>query len=408
MAAATIWDEIRLSRRKGGNVVGHPGDLDRSFAELVSSSRVIEFSELEDEAESAIQEFVSTHGSKVTKELELRACSGILKYLQAYAYDLEKCSERYISKRLGIPRPRLHGLLRNMEWNGIVERVGIGTYGPYKILNMGKAIKDGYFTLGSGEVDKLTKLVYTTAAESLITDGLTTSLPDCSLFTETIIDVWNRLRKPESPRRFIHIPFHPGQVVHYEEGETGYWYALSFLRLGFVGRISREVLMELGVPDEVRPEDVEKGLRRVAEKYLKLVRLYIRPLLDLLAEHGFEKGKTMIEKAYTKEMLLKMETDSHGRAIPRAKIRSGDRIVDERAMIPGHGYVSYQTQELTPTLVRLVAGVYRRTCDFAEQAGVDPGLVAACRREANQLDIYVEPSTGQEQGQEAQAREEQT
>ena len=133
----------------------------------------------------------------------------------------------------------------------------------------------------------------------------------------------------------------------------------------------------------------------VAEKYLKLVRLRVRPLLNLLEKHGFNEGKMMVEKAYLKDKLLKQRTDSKGRKLPGREIHHGDKVLQVRAVVPGHGEVSMQTQELTPSHIRLLSSVYRATCNFAEISGGDKTLIEDCRKEASKLESYVEPQANQ-------------
>jgi hypothetical protein len=99
----------------------------------------------------------------------------------------------------------------------------------------------------------------------------------------------------------------------------------------------------------------------------------------------------MIEKAYHKDKLLKQEKDSKGRGIPYHAVYKGDKTVQEDAVIPGHGYVSLQTEELTPTHIRLLANVYKAACSFVQHVGGDQELVKACVEEASQLESYVEP-----------------
>jgi DNA-binding Lrp family transcriptional regulator len=388
----TLWDEIDESRRKKEVVEEDPRGLRWIRWALKKGTRVAEFREIEDRARQAIEEYVSTRGAKVDEGLEHRACSAVLAYLLTYSYDLQKCTEFHISQRLGIPRPRLNRLLSRMEWDGIIEGVGIGTSSPYRIVNLGRAMSDGYLDLEPGEAENLVKIVHEPwASIQLIRGGLVSSLPEAKLFTETIIGIQDIFSRSGREIELIHIPFSPGQVAQFYPGEDDFHTVLEFLRGLLHGRLSKDVLMELDVPNQVGPEDVREGLRRVAEKYLKLVRLRVRPLLDIFEEHGFNDGRMMIEKAYLKEKLLKQRTDSDGRQLPGWEIRRGDKTLEERAVIPGHGEVSLQTQELTPSHVRLLASVYRAACRFAEIAGGDTQLVETCRREVSRLESFVEP-----------------
>jgi hypothetical protein len=154
------------------------------------------------------------------------------------------------------------------------------------------------------------------------------------------------------------------------------------------------VIWELGIPDEVSPGDVARALSKIGEKYLRLVRMKVAPLHKLLGEHGFEKGRLMIEKAYLRDKLLKMDLDGEGRRIPRLAGYLGGRPEHESAMVPGHGYVSLNTQELTSGHVVLIAEIFRGACNFAEHVGVDEELVRACRKEADEIESSL--PTGEE------------
>jgi hypothetical protein len=392
MVKMTLWDEIDDSRKKKETIYDDP----RGFT-LVQRGRgkrapFTDFSEIEDRARQAIEEYVSKRGTKISEELERKACTGVLGYLLTYSHDPGKCTEYHISQMLGIPRMRLNRLMSRMEWDGIIESVGIGTSSPYNVSNLGKAMKDGYLELGPEEAEKVVKITHSPwTSIQLLRESLVSSLPESELFTETIMGIENAFQESGREIEPIHIPFIPGRGVYYIPGQDDFWISLEFLRGLIHGQLSKEVLMELDVPEEVKPEDVRIGLRRVAEKYLKLVRRRIKPLLNLLEEHGFNEGKMMVEKAYLKEKLLKQNTDPEGRAIPRIEIRRGEKLIDERAVVPGHGEVSLQTQELTPSHIRLLANVYRATSNFAEIAGGDPQLITICRKEADQLESYTQP-----------------
>jgi hypothetical protein len=88
-----------------------------------------------------------------------------------------------------------------------------------------------------------------------------------------------------------------------------------------------------------------------------------------------------------------MEYDSDEKKIPRRKVRRQGRgtLLNEFVIIPGHGVVSLQTQELTPTHIALIASVYETACRFAENVGGDPDLIRTCREEAAQLLSYIAP-----------------
>jgi hypothetical protein len=48
--------------------------------------------------------------------------------------------------------------------------------------------------------------------------------------------------------------------------------------------------------------------------------------------------------------------------------------------------VTAQTEELTPTHIRLAANVLRAACNFAELTKVNPKLIEECRSEPSFLD----------------------
>jgi hypothetical protein len=407
----TIWDEIMETRKKKMSEQASPMGVTKIYGGIPpDSATFVEFGEMEDEAQRAIEEYVSTPPGRINRELELGACDGVLKYLIFNSYNQDRCGERNMSQRLGIPRSRLHDLLVSMEWNGIVERVGVGTTSPYSVRNYGKALREGYLRLGRGEASKLMKLLYRfEAIQDLVALSLNPSLPEAKPITETHIEVLGRL-VPLPPRpgmlEFVHAPFHPGCGDYSILGLADYYVACSFLRWPMMGRLAQEVLMELGVPEGVTAEEVERGLCSVAEKYLRMVRMNIKPLLELIQQHGFDEARRMIEKAYLRDRLLEQERDSTGRILPSRRSYMGDRLVEHEAVVPGHGVITLQTQELTNSHIRLLAAVYRSTCSFAEQAGVNPEVVEACREEASQLESYIEPQVREERSQEEEERQE--
>ncbi len=390
-----------MDYRKNGKIKPHgPRGYSRTRYghALHGPGTVISYEEMEDRAKEAVEEYAATPPGRIGKELEMRVCDVILSYLINYSYDLEKCGEKQISERLGIPRSRLHNLLTTMEWNGIVESVGIGRSNPYSVLNLGKAMREGYLTLDSDSAKNIVKFFGPTpGVEQLVAGSLVPSLPESELFTETSIEVMNRLVKPDQEPELINIAYHPGLVWDYLYGYSDFLPVYHFLRWPLRGDLVREVIMELNVPDKVGPRDVEEGLRRVGGKYLRMVRVNIKPLLNLLEEHGFEEARTLVEKAYLRDKLSRQETDPGGRRIPREERYKGGKPVKYWAVIPGHGAVTHETGELTPSHIRLLANVYVAACNFAQHVGADPELVETCRKEAEQLESFVQPQSGQAQ-----------
>jgi hypothetical protein len=90
----------------------------------------------------------------------------------------------------------------------------------------------------------------------------------------------------------------------------------------------------------------------------------------------------VVDKAYLKDKLFSQERDSQGRRILRYARYMGEELAEQNAILPGRGLVTQQTQEITPSLTRILANVYESACNYTEQAGGDTQLIEACRREA--------------------------
>ena len=97
--------------------------------------------------------------------------------------------------------------------------------------------------------------------------------------------------------------------------------------------------------------------------------------------------------------------DIRRRLLPSRKSYGEDRLVEHEAVAPGHGVITLQTQELTPSQITLLAAAYKSTCDFAEQAGANSGLVETCRKEASQLESYLQTQPYREQEEEQERKE---
>ena len=69
-------------------------------------------------------------------------------------------------------------------------------------------------------------------------------------------------------------------------------------------------------------------------------------------------------------------------------------VLEKDVAFPGHGVVSEETQELTPSHVRLATSLYRSACSFAEMFGVDPEMVEECRKEADLIESYLPKDEG--------------
>ena len=92
----------------------------------------------------------------------------------------------------------------------------------------------------------------------------------------------NRLNAPGDKVNIYLTPFHPGYFFYSNPHVSDAMVTRDFLRWPFVGTFARELMMEMGVPEAVTSADVERALRSLGEKYLKMTQLNIRPLLDIL------------------------------------------------------------------------------------------------------------------------------
>jgi hypothetical protein len=394
-----IWSEIEDCRERK--------EFRKYFEGGPAENEVyVEFREMEDRAREAIEEYVSTPLPEIDRELELRVCDGILKYIFYNMRSLEYRCERTMAGRLGIPRTRLRRLLANMEWNGIVRKIMVGRSSPYVMDNVGKAIKEGYLTLSPTEAEMLVKISrgMNVLARRRLLASVLSCLPGTDPWTDAYIETMNRLVSTDRPIEQIHVPFWPGGVTSRNFGDSDMGIVDAFSRHIWNSSLVREVLFELDVPDEINPGDIERGLRNLGEKYLRLTRQMIRPLVALLEEHDIKDVSKMIEKVHARDKLLEAAEGAGGDFKGEAQVTSDiiyskpkgirtspkedvpNYLGPEWAVIRGHGFVMNQTHELTPTDIRLVANVLRAACNFAEQTKGDPKLIEKCRNEASFLD----------------------
>jgi hypothetical protein len=393
----TIWDEIEEARGKKGDRVTPAGRKILVWGRRMrETGEEVDFSSMEERAKQAIEEYVSELPARVDRELELRACDAVLKYLIFNYLDLDMCGERSMSERLGIPRWRLRTLLSNMEWNGIVRSVKIGTTNPYRVRNLAKALKEGYLEITAEDAAKLVSINSGFKTVGSLYGAMQASMPEAKLLTEAFNQEFDYMLGLGHPQ-VVNVPFSPGHIEYSIPIQTNLSIVKSFVTPPAQGDLIRDLIMEMGVPEEITTEKARQGLRRLGEKYLRLTRISIRPLLDLLVEHGYDQAKNMIQKAYLKDMLIRSEKDSEGRQIHRFTVYAGDALEKDVAFVPGHGVVSEETQELTHSHIRLIANIYRAACGLCEQLGGDNQLIDECRKEAAQLEHCVEPKPDQSQ-----------
>ncbi len=389
----TIWEELEEARKIDLSEKGEGGLVfwgrDLKDVALERGAETVGFEDMEDQARLVVEEYVAAPASRINRDLEMAVCDVVLKYLIFNWEDENKRGERAISDALGIPRTRLRSLLQKMEWDGIVSSKGIGTTNPYAVLNLGKALGEGYLRLGPRDPGKLAK-TGARPIESLFSRGLASSLPESEPFTDAFRQVFEVFTTNDSPD-IVKVPFMPGKIHLHGKAFDESFLVRSFLGQGggYFGAMAREVLLELGVPESVTPEDVRAALVRIAGKRLRLTRQFMRPLIVLLEQNGYEKAIAVIEKAYLRDKLLKQAEDGDGRMVPRVGARIGEKTIWELAMVPGHGMVNNQTQELTPSHIRMAASIYRSACDFAEKVGVEEELVTNCRKEADEIESFL-------------------
>ena len=377
----SLWERLGKSREEQKiDVYAHGGP--------VEGAPFVDFREMEDQAEEVIKEYLATPLEKASRELELSVCDGIIKYLLMNFGNLESCGELAISESLGIPRSRLRRLLANMEWNGIIEGIDIGKATPYVVRNVSKAMKEGYLSLTESEAEKLTKIIHSMhlAApyrdpRTLLIETVQSTVPSPDAFTETFLRFFKyALQFTPSPlAEQVHRPFNPGTVTTYHPGYHDFQLIQSFVTWPFQGAIVRDLMLELGVAEKVTGEQIKEGLCRLGEKYLRLTDLSLKPLYDLINNFGYVEAKKRIEKGFLRDRLLETEN------VPRADVYWGERLLEKRRIVPQHGLVTLQTEELTPHHVRLAANILLAACRFAKLVGVDPERVKECSHKAQAL-----------------------
>jgi len=376
----SLWERLSKSRETQKIAVYIHGGP-------VEGASFVDFTEMEDRAEEAIKEYLAIPLEKASRELELKVCDAIIKYLMMNFGNLENCVEVIISERSGIPRSRLRRLLANMEWNGIIEGIDVGKATPYVVKNTSKAMKEGYLNLTENETEKIVKIIHSMhhAApyrdpRTLLIEAVQSTAPSADAFTETWLEAFKFALQSAPIAEQVHRPFNPGAVTTYHSSYHDFQLIQSFVTWPFQGAIIRDLMLELGVPEKVTEEQIKEGLRKLGEKYLRLTELSLQPLYDLLINYGYVEAKKKIEKGILRDRLL--ETTEN---VPRADAYWGERLLEKRRIIPRYGLVTLQTEELTPNHVRLAANILLAACRFAHHMGVDPKKVEECSRKAQVL-----------------------
>ena len=138
------WDErirvlrqvVRRARERGNDVVYLP---------------------VEEEAREIIKKYLAE--SKPSKNLEKQMMGVIVKYLLLNYINLDACTEFEMEKRLGVPRHRLRKLLGFLEWEEIVTAFEVGSTKPYIVIDLSKALREGYLKFSKEEAEDLAKVI---------------------------------------------------------------------------------------------------------------------------------------------------------------------------------------------------------------------------------------------------------
>ena len=346
-----------------------------------SSIPHVEFKEFEDEARKVIEEYSKISPDKITKELELRVCGAIIKYLITKHPFIEDCTEFAISEQLGIPRSRLRRLLGLLEWQGIVESISIGNAQPYVVKDLSKALAERYLSFSEEEAAKLIRIFLHTSwiggcvpyhdPLQIVIETVQATLPDQKLINEARLYAVDNFRK----WTHVHRPFFPGAVSSTNPGLDDYYLTFMYSVLGAIWpqaltSIYRDVLFELDVPDEITKQEFQKGLKRVSEKNLKLMLKFLQPLHKLIEEYGVDEARKRVTKAISKdEVLSKVGGVSYG-----------ERFLGRYKLEPELGFVSSLTQKMTPSHIRLGVNFLRSAHRLAEASGADVTLIAEAKK----------------------------
>jgi len=298
-----IEKEITREREKGSYAVYLPTD---------SMSRELVAKYLEEKAP--------------TKEMEAKVAGVLVKYLLFNYNRLNVCTESSMEKTLGIPRHKIRRLLAFLEWEEIVTSLEIGATKPYVVTNLAKAIAKGYVQFSKGEMEGFMPALpwykepyFLGQAQfiasihnpcSQIIDMFKQSIPSYKVLNKTYAF---EMKMFEGQKPFLFIQ--PFQVPYFPEKEEDTKSRLGISDAGgIVGRdwlliesfferelLAREVLFELGVPDDISEQEFREGYRRLMEKYVKLILKTIEPFYQRVKAGG-EVGKW--SRSLEKEKIL--------------------------------------------------------------------------------------------------------
>lgn len=346
----------------------------------------VDFSEMEVGAREAIETYTGTAINDVTKELELSVCDAILKYLMISFGDLELCTENVISSRLGISRSRLRRLLAFMEWNEIIQSVPIGKASPYILLNISKAMSEGYLRLSPSEGEKLTKIyehmghaIHYPDPKAVIFSAMQGTVPEPLILKKSRDWAMSNLRPDKIEQ--IKCPFFPGAVTSFRTVPNDYHTIREFLNGPGNAGILTDILLELDIPEEVTEEDLMEASKRVVEKYLRLVTATMKPLYDVV-----KAGKPFrTYKASMKQELLSGDKV--------ATFFYGDVLLDKRVFDPEHGLVDLHTEHPNKSHIILVSNILRAALRLSRHVNVDDRYIKEAEEILNVLESASQEGT---------------
>lgn len=354
----------------------------------------LKFTEFDENATRTIKEYLETSPYKVTKELEIRVCDCILKYLLLnISPSPEHATETAISERLGIPRSKLRRLLGLLEWEEIVEPKPVGATQPYVVKDISKAFKKGYLSFSKIEAQKLTRIVGHTGKEVYhpfltLLRAIHSTIPNemelyaIQSWMGEIVKPIVQVQRPLYYDKEISAKVVSSTYPLWTDRELVQEFVDYSLGLTFSTPVIREVLFELGLPERITKEQFHEGLKQVGEKYLKLMLRLVEPLAKVIEEKGFNGASLAIKKTIYKEEIIA--------AHPKHISMSGDLVFDTPVSDPKLGYIGLQTQPLTLQHIRFVSNFLRAAARFASQAKADQVLIETTEMTADMLEYAAE------------------
>lgn len=353
-----------------------------------SGDKYLEFQELDTDIKGTIKEYIETSPYKITKEQEKQVCNGILKYLLLNGSPFpERATETAISERLAIPRSKLRKLLGLLQWEEIIEAVPVGATQPYIVKDISKAFKQGYLSFTEVEARKLTRILGHLGNQSFhplptMLRAIHSSIPnDISLYQT---HEW--MMELVKPMIQVQRPLMAGSAVSSTTPTADDRKLVQqFIDISLGNGLSiivREILFELDVPDEITKEQFMEGLRRVAEKYLKLIMRLTDPLIKIVETKGFTVGPIQTDKSLRKDKILA--------AHPNYISMFGDVLLDTPVRDPELGYIGLQTQPITPQHARITANFLRAAVRLGERAKADLDMMTEAEKRADLFEVAVE------------------